>query len=172
MSVQILINIGYLLVLLVLGYFFGRRAEAKHYKDIERRERLLVALPTTSGENLLGELSADHTVLVRGSVVIAVDHFKRLLAALRAFFGGEVQAYETLLDRARREAVLRMKESCPDAVQIINLRIETSSIHRGAQSIGSVEVLAYGTAVYSQESAAVELQAPLDSSAVRAGPTG
>ena len=172
MSVQILINIGYLLVLLVLGYFFGRRAEAKHYKDIERRERLLVALPTTSGEDLLGEIGASHTVLVRGSVVIAVDHFKRLLAALRAFFGGEVQAYETLLDRARREAVLRMKESCPDAAQIINLRIETSSIHRGAQSIGSVEVLAYGTAVYSQEAAAIGSQVPLDSSAVRAGPTG
>lgn len=172
MSVQILINMGYLLVLLVLGYVFGRRAEAKHYQDIQRREQLLLALPTTNGEELLGEFSAEHTVLVRGSVVIAVDHFKRLLAALRAFFGGEVQAYETLLDRARREAVLRMKESCPDAAQIINLRIETSSIHRGAQSIGSVEVLAYGTAVYSQETPTVAVLPPVDTSAVRAGPTG
>lgn len=172
MSVQILINIGYLLVLLVLGYVFGRRAEAKHYKDIKRREQLLLALPTASGEELLDEVSTAHTVLVRGSVVIAVDHFKRLLAALRGFFGGEVQAYETLLDRARREAVLRMKESCPGAAQIINLRIETSSIHRGAQSIGSVEVLAYGTAVYSQDAPAVAVSLAVESSAVRAGPTG
>ncbi|MDF3037266.1 MAG: hypothetical protein K0S28_2540, partial [Paucimonas sp.] len=63
--------------------------------------------------------------------------------------GGPVQSYETLLDRARREAILRMKESCPDADQIINLRIETSSISEGAKNtVSSVEVLAYGTAVY------------------------
>ena len=172
MSVQILINIGYLLVLLVLGYVFGRRAEAKHYKDIQQRERQLVALPTTSGEELLGDFSAGDSVLVRGSVVIAVDHFKRLLAGFRAFFGGEVQAYETLLDRARREAVLRMKESCPDATQIINLRIETSSIHRGAQSTGSVEVLAYGTAIYHHKAPAVVVPASIEASAVRTGPTG
>ena len=42
-----------------------------------------------------------------------------------------------------------MKESCPDADQIINLRLETSSITKGnRKQIGSVEVLAYGTAIY------------------------
>jgi uncharacterized protein YbjQ (UPF0145 family) len=53
------------------------------------------------------------------------------------------------LDRARREAILRMKESCKKADEIINLRIETSSISKGrGRSIGSVEVLAYATALY------------------------
>ena len=90
--------------------------------------------------------------LVLGSVVISVDYFKRILAALRNIFGGPVQSYETLVDRARREAVLRMKESCINADQIINLRIETSSISKGGRNtIGSVEVLAYGTAIYSNE---------------------
>ena len=56
---------------------------------------------------------------------------------------------KTLLDRARREAILRLKESCSGATQVINLRIETSSISKGeGDSIGSVEVLAYGTALY------------------------
>ncbi|MGB0864930.1 MAG: YbjQ family protein [Granulosicoccaceae bacterium] len=165
MSYQLLINIGYLLILLFLGYVFGRRAEAKHYRAIERREQQFLALPTTSGEELLADLSPDNTALVRGSVVISVDYFKRMLAALRAFFGGEVQAYETLLDRARREAILRMKESCPEAAQIINLRVETSSIYRGAGTVGSVEVLAYGTAVFPQGQG-------ISTRVVRAGPTG
>jgi len=80
---------------------------------------------------------------------ISVDYFKRILTSLRNFFGGNMRSYETLVDRARREAILRLKESCPDAQQIINLRLETSSIYKGqGNQIGSVEVLAYGTAIY------------------------
>ena len=55
------------------------------------------------------------------------------------------------MDRARREAILRLKESCLDATQIINLRIETSSIYKGkGNQIGSVEVFAYATAIYTE----------------------
>ena len=135
---------------IVLGYVFGRRAEKKHYQSIIRREQELLQLPTTSSKHPIGDLPAIHHVqLVHGSVVVSVDYFKRILAGLRALVGGQVQSYETLLDRARREAVLRLKESCRDADQIINLRLETASISQGAKNtIGSVEVLAYGTAIY------------------------
>lgn len=177
MSSQLLINMAYLLVLLSLGYVFGRRAESKHFADIKRREQLLLALPAVSGSEPVGDITVSSSTLVRGSVVISVDYFKRMLAALRAFFGGEVQAYETLLDRARREAILRMKESAPGAAQIINLRIETSSIYRGAQSIGSVEVLAFGTAVYTTAAATESAPAAVRFNAQprfksRPGPTG
>ncbi|NNK94067.1 MAG: heavy metal-binding domain-containing protein, partial [Desulfobacterales bacterium] len=80
-----------------------------------------------------------------------IDYFKKIMATLSNIFGGQLTSYESLLDRARREAVLRLKESCPQADQIINLRIETSSITKGDnKQIGCVEVLAYGTAVYSK----------------------
>ncbi len=143
----------YLLVALItVGFIFGKINEAKHYRSINRREQTLVGLPTTSSKYPIGE--ADDVVdtqLVTGNVVISVDYFKRILASLRNLFGGSVQAYETLVDRARREAVLRLKESCSNADEIINLRIETSSISKGASSkIGSVEVLAYATALYRQ----------------------
>ena len=75
-----------------------------------------------------------------------------LQVGLRNIFGGEVRSLETLLDRARREAVLRLKESCPDADIIVNLRLDTSSIS-GAKpdpnnkSVVSVEVIASGTAI-------------------------
>lgn len=137
-------------VLISLGYFFGRRAEKNHYKSIMEREKQWLHLPTTSSKYVIEDgRTIDRCQLANGSVVVSVDYFKRVLAGLRNFFGGNVQSYETLIDRARREAVLRMKESCPDADQIINLRLETSSISKGQRNqIGSVEVLAYGTAVY------------------------
>jgi len=138
------------LVLIALGYVFGKMAEKNHYKSIIEREKKFLALPATSGKYPIGDIkNIKNALLVQGSIVISVDYFKRVLAGLRNFFGGTVQSYETLLDRARREAILRLKESCPQADQIINLRLETSSIYKGRKKkIGSVEVLAYGTAIY------------------------
>lgn len=138
------------IILVSLGYFFGRHAEKRHFKSILEREKAYLKQPATSCKRVMAD---DREIikcrLVTGSTVVSVDYFKRILAGLRNFFGGNVQAYETLVDRARREAVLRMKESCTDADQIINLRLETSSISKGnRKQIGSVEVLAYGTAVY------------------------
>jgi uncharacterized protein YbjQ (UPF0145 family) len=137
-------------ILISLGYFFGKSAEKRHYKSIREREEKCLHQPTTCGKRVLGEnMDVARSHLVSGSVVISIDYFKRILASLRNVFGGNVQSYETLVDRARREAVLRMKESCPDADQVINMRLETSSISKGKKKqVGSVEVLAYGTAIY------------------------
>ena len=141
------------LVLLALGFVFGKLAESRHYRSIQSREQELVTIPTISNKEPMGPPTPiHHSELVHGHVVISVDYFKQILAGLRNLFGGTIQSYETLLDRARREAVLRMKERCPKADQILNLRIETSSISKGGgERIGSVEVLAYGTAIYFQQ---------------------
>jgi uncharacterized protein YbjQ (UPF0145 family) len=81
---------------------------------------------------------------------VSLDYFKRVIAGLRAIFGGRIKTYEPLLDRARREAVLRMKEEARehgfDAV--INVRIQTSRLAnaRGnGEGTAGVEVLAFGT---------------------------
>jgi uncharacterized protein YbjQ (UPF0145 family) len=149
---EALIQLGVLLVLVSLGFFVGRIAEKRHYSSIIRREQEQLGRPTTAARTVMGDdRPIGQSELVMGSVVISVDYFKRLLAGLRNIFGGRVQAYETLVDRARREAMLRLLESCPEADQIINLRLETSSIFKGRQKqVGSVEVLAYGTAIYFQ----------------------
>ena len=141
------------LFLLVIGYFFGRHAEEKHYRHIEEREHVLLHFPCTNLKvPLQPERDVQRAELVSGNVVVSIDYFKQMLATLRGLVGGQVNAYETLVDRARREAVLRMKATCLDADEIINLRLETSSISKGQQSqVGSVEVLAYGTAIYYQQ---------------------
>ena len=138
------------LALIVIGFVVGQTLERRHYRSIEERERGLVNLVTTSSKKPMTDVSpATRARLVCGSAVISVDYFKRILAGLRNLFGGNVRAYETLVDRARREAILRLKESCSDASEIINLRIETSSIFKGrGKQVGSVEVLAYATAIY------------------------
>ena len=137
-------------ILLGLGYFFGRYYENRHYKSILKREIeyqkiLLIAsrIPPV-GEKYQG------SSLVMGSVVISVDYFKRVLASLRSLFGGRIVSYESLIDRARREAILRIKKqaSTMGADKVFNIKFETSSISKSARgAIGSVEVLAYGTAL-------------------------
>lgn len=134
----------YLIILIGVGYFIGTQVEKKHYKSIEEREAKLLYLPVVSSENLLGEKVVNEASLVYGNAVISTDYFKLILAGLRNLVGGEVSAFETLLDRARREAILRLKEKANGADIILNLRVETCQISQA----GSVEVLAYGTAVY------------------------
>lgn len=138
------------IALLSLGYFAGQYNEKRHFRSIRKREQELINLVTTSSKRPVGDIHISQpSRLAYGSVVVSIDYFKRISAALRSIFGGRVGAYETLVDRGRREAILRLKESCPGAQQIINLRIETSSIYKGQHNqVGSIEVLAYGTAVY------------------------
>lgn len=138
------------LLVLVMAFFVGNHIEKKHYASILEREKelhriILLAIkrpPSTFQEQQL----------VKGSVVVSSDKFKRLLAAFRNFFGGNVRSYETLLDRARREAILRMKEEAAQlgATMILNVKLETVSLDDiyNAKSgvLGTVEVLAYGTA--------------------------
>ena len=140
------------LSLLLLGYLAGSWAERRHYRSIERRERELLKLAVVTAEGSFPPERIGTASLVTGSVVISIDYFKRLLAILRNIFGGRVKSYESLVDRARREAILRMKESARDlgAGMVINMRLETATIGKNAnrkKRIGSVEAIAYGTAI-------------------------
>lgn len=142
-------EIGLFLLLLVVGYVSGSLIEKRHYKQIRQKEEEFKTLPVIALKRPLNEDGIVSCRLVNGSVVISIDFFKKFLAGLINFFGGNISAYETLLDRARREAMLRLKEDAKDASEIINVRIETSSITKNTNnSVGCVEVLAYGTAIY------------------------
>ena len=140
------------LVLLSLGYGVGQYAERRHYRSIIEREGRLNTLPAIASRYPPVEPRYDQA-LVTGSTVISVDYFKRFLAALRNLFGGPVTSYESLLDRARRESLLRMKQQAAElgAAMVFNVKYETASISKGrGNTIGSIEVLAYGTALIEQ----------------------
>lgn len=136
-------------VMLLLGFVFGQIAEKRHFHSIIQREQELRDILCFS-ERKIPEQGPIDAALVSGSVVISVDFFKRFVANLRNFIGGRVSAYESLLERARREAILRMKAEARarGATSVWNIRLETASISKNAaQGIGAVEVVAYGTAV-------------------------
>jgi uncharacterized protein YbjQ (UPF0145 family) len=140
------------LTLLILGYGFGQNAERRHYRSIIEREKQTLGIPVMTLKTVPQQITSCNTQLVSGNVVISIDFFKKFVAGLRSLFGGRLKSYESLLDRARREAVLRMKESALEmgAKVIINVRIETASISKSSSrnnSVGSVEVVAYGTAL-------------------------
>lgn len=136
------------LVLMALGFFVGRILERAHYRSIHEREARFAKTPCLNSRAVPRPDEIRATRLVSGSVVISVDRFKQFLAALRNIFGGEVNSYATLIDRARREAILRMKEQAPSADLFVNLKLETMSISKGGnKQTGTVEVLAYGTAI-------------------------
>ncbi len=138
------------LVLLALGFGFGRWAEKRHYRSIHAREAILRGLIVVPDRMPPIQYQHYHSNLVTGSVVVSVDYFKTVAAGLRSFIGGRIGAYESLLDRARREAILRMQEDAlrQGAEAVFNLKFETARIGQNAgQALGSVEVLAYGTAL-------------------------
>ncbi len=149
---EILAQIAVVLTLLIVGYLKGTRAEKKHLRNIRWREKRLVHLvQLTDGQYHKGEWQ--DCKLVIGQVVIAQDYFKRFLAGLRNIFGGRLSSYETLMDRARREALLKMKEQAHHfgAKAIVRVRLETSNIsntnYGKEKHSGAMEVMAYGTAV-------------------------
>ncbi|MHC4873812.1 MAG: YbjQ family protein [Planctomycetota bacterium] len=156
LAVNLLINIGIPLFIIILAMITGTILEKKHYESIKQREHDFLALPCIPSNDKNPGRDIAEAYMVCGSTVVSLDYFKRILAGLRNIIGGRVRSYESLLDRGRREAILRMKEQCRNADIILNFRMETSSISKtkkgGKKSIGCIEVLAYGTAVKYTES--------------------
>lgn len=135
--------------LIILGWTRGRRNERRHLQELAAREEELrdVLIFATRYPPL--DRGTLDPCLVGGSAVVAADHFKMFVAGLRKFVGGRFDAYETLIDRARRQALLRMKEQARAAGcdMVFNVRVETTRTTVDGQGTGTaMEVFAYGTA--------------------------
>ncbi|MBK9219167.1 MAG: heavy metal-binding domain-containing protein [Uliginosibacterium sp.] len=146
---EFLIKLGVFLVLVAVGYWRGRRNERAHLKSLDAEEDALTDIlifatryPPASAEVL-------DPVLVSGSAVIGSDYFRLFVAGLRKIVGGNYRAYEQLMERGRRQALVRLKQAAKakGAKMVFNVRITTSRISnsRGGEAT-QVEVLAYGTA--------------------------
>lgn len=143
-----MIDIAIFAVLLVLGYGFGQLNEQRHYKSIKKREAELISLPAVATRMPPADQHYQQALVI-GSVVVASDYFKSFIATLVNIFGGRVTSFEPLLDRGRREAVLRLKEEAQqmNAKMVFNVKYETSRI---GGRVPTIEVLAYGTALCSE----------------------
>lgn len=138
------------LVLLALGYFVGRWKERAHFKSIREREAQYADVLAFAVRFPPDVVTPQDCRLVAGSVVISSDYFKQFVAGLRTLIGGRLSSYESLLDRARREATLRMKEEAHrfGSKLVINVKVESTTVSGGARKgLPAMEVIAYGTAL-------------------------
>ena len=135
-------------LLLLIGIIFGSMNERKHFASIEQAEAELSDIKVLNIKTLPNNLEKGGA-LVTGNVVIAVDYFKVFIAGFIMLFGGRMNAYEKMMERARREALIRMQREAKKlgADAIYNTRIEFSAVGQRPNKIGGAELLAYGTAV-------------------------
>ncbi len=147
---ELIIQLAFIALLLVLGLVVGGLVERQHFTSLAKREAELKPI-LVFNEKQPPPGDYKDARLVVGSVVLGEDYFKRFAASLRSFFGGNMRMYESLMDRGRREAILRMKEDARQrgARVIFNVRLETSSLGDGGNGRGmfSAEFIAYGTAL-------------------------
>lgn len=153
---EVLLQVFIPVFVLGVTYVIGSSVERAHFSSLARRERSLQRRMTAiTLERAPEAWQVRNPKLVSASVVISVDHFKRFLAGFRLFFGGRVRSYESLLERGRREALLRLQERAlaNGRNAVINVRLETaqisSQLSNGKGTTG-IEVLAYGTAVVAE----------------------
>ena len=101
-------------------------------------------------KNIKSKRKIKHIELVSGNVVLGCDAFKSFVESLKSFFGGNIASLESVLDRGRREALLRMREKAYllGAHIVTNVKIETIVLDPlGTEKGAKVSVMAYGTAI-------------------------
>lgn len=142
------------LFLLMLGLLVGGYRERAHLRQLDDREQATSHFLITQLKSYPSATAGDTppTLLV-GEAVIATDYLKSFLAGLRNIFGGRVRSYQTLLTRARREALLRIVEEADRRGYnaVCNVRFETADVggNTGAQSkVPMAAILASATAYH------------------------
>lgn len=134
------------------AWIAGSILERRHLKGLlllESGSRDVLAITL---EELPPGWIVDSCDLVIGNVVISLDYFKRFAAGLKGIVGGRIRVYEPLLERARREALVRMKAQARALGHdtVINVRIETSPLAKArgdGKGTAGVEIMAFGTAI-------------------------
>lgn len=139
----LLFKIGITLILFFIGWGFGRYIERKHLTELETAEKKLSHIRIDTNKF---QTSTQQGQLISSNVVISHDYFKYIISQIQNFFGGRLTTYETVVDRARREAIVRLKQQAENvgSNHIMGLRLSTTEM--GMQG-GMVEVFAYGTAI-------------------------
>ena len=118
--------------LLALGFAAGTIAERRHFQQLDEREHAINDMIRTNSKHFLApsQVNGLPPTMLCAEVVIASDYFKNFLAAFRKFFGGEMKSYNSLMDRARREALTKLIEQAKvrGYNAICNVRLEPADI--------------------------------------------
>ena len=138
--------------MLLGAWISGGILERRHLKSLLLLESGSRDVLAVTIEDIPSDSHVESCELVMGNVVISQDYFKRFAASIKGIFGGNIRVLEPLLERARREALIRMKgvAYARGYRTIINVRLETATLAsaRGnGKGTAGVEILAFGTAI-------------------------
>lgn len=129
------------LVFLALGYFGTLYFERRHLASLAAREATMRRhMIVTQLRSYPGYVPSDLPPrLIVVETVIAADYLKSFLAHLRKLVGGELRSFRVLMERARREATLRVLEKAYKTGYnaICNLRLESADVAGNAVSGGN-----------------------------------
>lgn len=146
LRLSLLLTFGPVIALFLIGLTVGTILQRRHYRSLEQREAALGSFLLTN----VGITSTQPGELVTGSTVVAYDFFRRVAILLRKMIGGRFSMHEAFMERARREAILRMAESAKNrgATSVHNIRLVSTNLGDSNSAMGGCEVLAYGTAIW------------------------
>ena len=139
----LIIQIVIFAILFSVGFGFGRFNERKHLQYLDEQEQRLAYI-RVNNSRFIESTFPGH--MISSNVVISHDYFKYAIANVQNMLGGRLTSYESVVERARREAIVRLKLEAEKigADQIMGIRLSTTEL--GMQG-GMVEVFAYGTAI-------------------------
>ena len=143
LAVTLALYVGLPAAVLFVGWLAGHLSETKHERSLAAREEALKDVETTDLRNPPGFAGAEGPCsLVSGEAVVASDTFKTWVFGLKNIVGGESKTFTRLFDRARREALLRMKERARElgCDAVCNVRFDSADIGgnaAGAKKKGS-----------------------------------
>lgn len=138
------------LIFILAGLLVGKGVELYHFRKLAEAEQQYCDMIVTNLKTIPPQYENTQPFLVMGSAVIATDYFKVFAAKLRTLFGGEMKSYVTLMERARRQAVVRMLEQAKSqgANTVWNIRYQTTCTQgQQKKKPGGVEIIVYGTAL-------------------------
>lgn len=138
-AVSLAINIGIPLLIIGTGLVAGSVSERRHEKSLRKRERELADVETTAMRSPPGfKGSNGPCALVSGEAVVASDTFKSWIFGIKNIVGGESKSFTRLFDRARREALLRMKAQAKELGfnAVCNVRFDSADIGGNAAGAG------------------------------------
>jgi uncharacterized protein YbjQ (UPF0145 family) len=96
---------------LLLSYIVGGTIERRHFGSLDQREAEHTGFLITQIKSFPGAMAGPSPpTILCGEAVISSDYLKTWLGGIRKIFGGEMKSYQSLLIRARREALLRVVE--------------------------------------------------------------